>query len=107
MTVQPMILRDPDQINQVFTNLPAGTNGLLFKNSVINLMTQTLRSFLSSLVLGLECLQSIRSTMQGLPRASVTLDLAQRARALALSTHIASYAHGKILHQADDLSQRQ
>ena len=38
-------------------------------------------------VLGLECLQSLR-TMQCWPRAGIALDLAQRARALALYTHI-------------------
>ena len=36
--VRPLALRDPDEIDQVFAALPADTNGLLFENSVINLL---------------------------------------------------------------------
>src|SRR5262249_2791583 len=38
MTLQPVILRDPDEVDQAFTTLPAGTNGLLLEHSVINLL---------------------------------------------------------------------
>jgi putative ABC transport system substrate-binding protein len=40
MMVQPVVLRDPDDTNQVFTALAPGTNGLLVENSVINLLAQ-------------------------------------------------------------------
>ena len=40
MTVQPMLLRDPDQTDTVFNALAADTNGLLFENSVINIRAQ-------------------------------------------------------------------
>jgi hypothetical protein len=36
--VRPLALRDPDEIDQVFAALPTDTNGLLFENSVINLL---------------------------------------------------------------------
>jgi putative tryptophan/tyrosine transport system substrate-binding protein len=38
--VRPVALRDPDETDQVFAALPADTNGLLFENSVINLLAQ-------------------------------------------------------------------
>ena len=38
--VRPIALRDPDETDQVFAALPADTNGLLFENSVINLLAQ-------------------------------------------------------------------
>jgi putative ABC transport system substrate-binding protein len=38
--VRPVALRDPDEIDHLFATLPADTNGLLFENSVINLLAQ-------------------------------------------------------------------
>ena len=38
MTVQAVALRDPEEIDQVFAALPAGTNALLLENSAINLL---------------------------------------------------------------------
>lgn len=40
MTLQAVALRDPAETDQVFTKLPAGTNGLLIENSAINLMAE-------------------------------------------------------------------
>lgn len=40
VVVRPVALRDPDETDQVFAALPADTNGLLFENSVINLLAQ-------------------------------------------------------------------
>src|SRR5215468_820054 len=36
ITLQPLPLRDPDQVDAVFSTLPADTNGLLLENSGIN-----------------------------------------------------------------------
>jgi putative tryptophan/tyrosine transport system substrate-binding protein len=38
MIVQPVALRAPDEVDKVFTTLPADTNALLLENSVINLL---------------------------------------------------------------------
>jgi putative ABC transport system substrate-binding protein len=38
MIVQPVALRDPEETDQVFAALPAGTNALLLENSLINLL---------------------------------------------------------------------
>src|SRR5262249_42891546 len=40
ITLKPLPLRDPDETDQVFSTLPADTNGLLVENSAINLMAQ-------------------------------------------------------------------
>jgi putative ABC transport system substrate-binding protein len=40
ITVQPVILRDPDETDLAFTEITNGINGLLVENSVINRMAQ-------------------------------------------------------------------
>jgi putative tryptophan/tyrosine transport system substrate-binding protein len=38
MTVRPVVLRDPDETDQVFAALPTDTNAILIENSIINLL---------------------------------------------------------------------
>lgn len=40
MTLQGVVLRAPDETDQIFTLLPVGTNGLLIENSVVNILAE-------------------------------------------------------------------